>query len=241
MAIGSGTGITPLGGGPGSDTTAIHDDVAGEIAAVAEKVSPAGADVVLIEDSAAGNAKKRVSMTNLPLTGVAGTDVNAIHVSTASEISGITEKTNPVAADLLVIEDSAAGNAKKRITIGNIPIATSIAEATGEITTSSVTDVLATTMTLTPGAGTYIVRFSGSFALDNNNRSTFATIYANGVLVAASERERFGLNADSFVPFACDARVTVAAGQAIEGRWRVDDAGDVGTMRERTLVLEKVD
>lgn len=48
------------------DEYAIHEDVAGEIAAVAEKVAPVDADLVLIEDSAATNAKKRVQIGNLP-------------------------------------------------------------------------------------------------------------------------------------------------------------------------------
>ena len=51
----------------------------------------------------------------------AGIDTTAIHDDTAAEISAITEKTAPVAADLLVIEDSAASNAKKRLQVGNLP------------------------------------------------------------------------------------------------------------------------
>ena len=61
------------GGGPGSDTTAIHDNVAGEIAAVANKATPVGADFLLIEHSAAGNAKKHVLISSLP----GGTDTIA--------------------------------------------------------------------------------------------------------------------------------------------------------------------
>lgn len=45
----------------GADGSAIHDDTAGEIAAVALKATPAGADHILIEDSAAANAKKRTT------------------------------------------------------------------------------------------------------------------------------------------------------------------------------------
>ncbi len=49
-----------------TDADAIHDNVAAEISAVAEKATPADADLLLIEDSAAGNAKKRVQIGNLP-------------------------------------------------------------------------------------------------------------------------------------------------------------------------------
>lgn len=54
-----------IAGGAGSDTTAIHSNVSGEIAAVTEKTTPVGADLLLIEDSAATNAKKRLQISNL--------------------------------------------------------------------------------------------------------------------------------------------------------------------------------
>lgn len=50
-----------------------------------------------------------------------GTDSNAIHDNVSAEISAITEKVTPVSADLLIIEDSAAANVKKRVQIGNLP------------------------------------------------------------------------------------------------------------------------
>ena len=54
---------------------------------------------------------------------VTHTDTVAIHDNVSAEISAITEKTTPVNADLLLIEDSAASNAKKRVQIGNLPSA----------------------------------------------------------------------------------------------------------------------
>ena len=50
----------------GADATAVHDNVAAEISAVAEKVTPIAADFLLIEDSAAADAKKRIQIGNLP-------------------------------------------------------------------------------------------------------------------------------------------------------------------------------
>ena len=49
----------------GLDGDAIHDNVTGEIAAVAAKASPVDADVVLIEDSGASNAKKKATLGSL--------------------------------------------------------------------------------------------------------------------------------------------------------------------------------
>jgi len=49
-----------------TDADAIHDNVGSEISAIVEKVTPVGADVIIIEDSAATFAKKKVQITNLP-------------------------------------------------------------------------------------------------------------------------------------------------------------------------------
>jgi hypothetical protein len=48
------------------------------------------------------------------------TDSNALHKATSAEISALTEKTTPVSADVLVIEDSAASYAKKKVQIANL-------------------------------------------------------------------------------------------------------------------------
>ena len=52
--------------GSGTDTTAIHVDVAGEIAGIALKAAPVGADLLVVEDSAAANVKKRITLSALP-------------------------------------------------------------------------------------------------------------------------------------------------------------------------------
>lgn len=62
-------------GGAATDDAAIHDDEAGEINAITEKMSVADDDVFLIEDSAASYAKKRVKASNLPSGGGGGTDL----------------------------------------------------------------------------------------------------------------------------------------------------------------------
>lgn len=52
-------------GGPGTDTDAIHDNVAAEINVITEKTSPVSADILLMEDSEAANVKKKVQGGNL--------------------------------------------------------------------------------------------------------------------------------------------------------------------------------
>lgn len=98
------------------DLNAIHKNIAAEISTVTEKGTPIDADLILIEDSADSNNKKRIQIGNITLT-----DSDAIHDNIASEISAITEKATPISADLLIIEDSADSNNKKRVQIGNLP------------------------------------------------------------------------------------------------------------------------
>lgn len=64
---------TEVGAAAGTDADAIHDNVAGEIAAVTEKTTPVDADLLLMEDSADSNNKKRVQVGNLPGGGGGGT------------------------------------------------------------------------------------------------------------------------------------------------------------------------
>ncbi len=55
-----------------SDPRAFHDDEAGEFGGVEEKTSPVSADLIVIEDSAASNVKKRVQLGNIPTSQLAG-------------------------------------------------------------------------------------------------------------------------------------------------------------------------
>ena len=55
---------------------------------------------------------------------VSNTDANAIHNNISSEISALTEKALPISADLVIIEDSAASNAKKKVQLSNISMLT---------------------------------------------------------------------------------------------------------------------
>lgn len=57
--------VTTIEGGAGSDSTAIHDNVSGEISALTEKVTLHDNDLVIIEDSEASNAKKKAKIGNI--------------------------------------------------------------------------------------------------------------------------------------------------------------------------------
>lgn len=79
--------------GAGTDTTAIHNSVAGEINAIAPKSPPVGADVIVIEDSADSWAKKSVTLTDVvALAGGGGIDTYA-DVATAEALNGVANNT----------------------------------------------------------------------------------------------------------------------------------------------------
>lgn len=117
--------VSGSGGGAGTDADAIHDNVAAEISNVTLKGSPVSADELLIEDSANSYNKKSITIGTIPVTegqisDLNHTDSNAIHDNVNGEINAITGKTTPVDGDLLLIEDSEASNAKKKVTVANL-------------------------------------------------------------------------------------------------------------------------
>ena len=75
------------GSGVGDDPFAIHDNVSGEIVAIAEKTAPIAADEHLIEDSANSNAKASVKYSSLGSAGVAlkTTQIETIYVDTGGD------------------------------------------------------------------------------------------------------------------------------------------------------------
>lgn len=112
------------------------------------------------------------------------------------------------------------------------------ATAVDDITTVSLVDVVATGMTLTPPAGTYLVWFSGSTEKDDQSNA-YESIYFNNIKVDSSEvRSGFNLGGVTPIPFISIAKVTVDGAQTIEGRWRVD--GGTGTMHQRNLTALEV-
>lgn len=62
-----------------------------------------------------------LTITESQISDLSHTDADAIHDNVSGEIAVITEKASPVSGDWLLIEDSAASNAKKRVQIGNLP------------------------------------------------------------------------------------------------------------------------
>jgi hypothetical protein len=108
--------------------------------------------------------------------------------------------------------------------------------ASGEINTSSGTDVLVTSMTFTPGAGDYMVWFSSAMWIDQSNNDVFVSFYKGGSQVANSETSTNTTRPDHV---AKSKKITgVGASDAIEVRWRV--SGSTARMQSRNLQWMKV-
>ena len=74
--------------------SAIKDNVAGEINAITEKATPVSADLILIEDSADSNNKKKVQVGNLPSSGGGGDPSSWLDRSSATEDRFFVNSTN---------------------------------------------------------------------------------------------------------------------------------------------------
>jgi len=97
-------------GGAGTDTTAIHDNVDGEVNAVADKASPGGYDLILVEDSAASWAKKKVEVGKLGVWGVGSYDQ-----STATTLGTVADNkaTTYIAVGTIAVENNSGGTLSK--------------------------------------------------------------------------------------------------------------------------------
>jgi hypothetical protein len=96
-----------------------------------------------------------------------------------------------------------------------------------------------TGMTITPGAGDYLVSFSGSLANSSNNSEIDIAVYVNGVQAAASVRRYDNLASGDTIPSSIAAyKVTgVLDAQAIEIRWRTS-AGTASVWQRNMTVQE---
>lgn len=125
-------------------------------------------------------------------------------------------------------------------------IINSSATATVSTTSTSASDVLINSMTLTPVAGTYLALFTAAITNTGTNGDVSVSIYSGGSINSHSERTfspqfssgGLGGSPSLSFPMATHAIVTVNGSQAIEARWR-RSTGTMGATT-RTLVLIKL-
>jgi len=112
-------------------------------------------------------------------------------------------------------------------------------EATGGAgITTSMTMVLVPGMTIMPGAGTYLATFTGKYNIQTAGagaRSCAVAIFAAGSQVGDEDGSLEETNPRTFIR---QARVTVAGGQAIEGRFR--DVTGTSTAEVSNAILQLI-
>lgn len=111
--------FSAIGGAGGTDATAIHDDTAGEIHAIAsESPDPINAAGEIVYETATGGTwdKKRAAFSELPVT-----DSDAVHFGTANEfVTNSTEQTGTVNPNDLVLIERNADKAKRYVKASNL-------------------------------------------------------------------------------------------------------------------------
>lgn len=148
----------------------------GELSAV----MPAAEDLVEVEDDPSGT----------PASGRASLDAIAtLFAGLAGKIAALTEKVSPVSGDWLVIEDSAASNAKKKVQVGNLP-SSSVTKATAANIRAGTADTYVTSDGIESAAEEVTLTDAATIAVD---WSTFingnVTLAGNRTLGAPSNGE----------------------------------------------------
>jgi len=174
---------------------------------------------------------------------------NRIMVSSSGAIREATALTNgqlligstnaaPVAANLTEGNGIKITNSAGGITIANEPTITQVS-LSSPTTTTSTTDVLLNGMSITPGAGDYMVFFTGNLTNTNDRKQGTISLYKNGIKITDSEISTEGFQKESIIPVSITRYITgVNAGEAIDVRWNV--TSNTGTFYSRTLIVQKV-
>lgn len=174
---------------------------------------------------------------NRIMVSASGSIVEAAALNNGQLLIGSTS-TAPVAATLTAGTGISITNAAGAITIASSLSVINQATSVTDAVTISTTDVVITGMTVTPGAGDYLVFFTGAVENTGFGDPVTISIYTNGSQIAASvvKSESFGGMSN---PIGSNAFITnLGAGQAIEVKWKVSNG--TGTCHQRTLIVQKV-
>lgn len=215
----------------GATNGRIYVDVDGVVKSTTATTTPANA-VPLAIFSSSGAAITALSdnrtLLNQSITFGASGDIVAIAPNN-SAAAGATNKhadaghthTLPTGTPVDTSTSNAAGTANtvaRSDHTHNTVITNGFIDSVASATTSSATDAVINSMTLTPAAGTYIVSFEGVFSHGTNNGVTNYSIYAGAVQQANSVRSYTTQNNTKFA-VTTSAKVTVDGATAITAQW----------------------
>ena len=152
----------------------------------------------------------------------------------------LTAMVPPSANQVLVATSATTAAFQAAPSVPGAPLVIAVS-AVNAPTTTSTTDVApgavgGTGLTLTPGAGNYVVHASiATLQSSSANTNTFS-IYVNGVLVAKTSRGIRASANSGLMSVEVSAYITgVLAGQAVDVRWKV--SAGLGTLGARELIL----
>lgn len=127
--------------------------------------------------------------------------------------------------------------------VTGIPVLTTYVSATGTITTTSGTDALMTSMTVTPAAGNYRVDFNCDVQCNNAGGAVSFSFYVGGVQQGSSLRKTIPLDGGTLsigtgrdIVFVMDY-IAVNGSQAIEVRWST--SAGTATASARTMLVTR--
>jgi hypothetical protein len=168
-----------------------------------------------------------------------GSDI--ILTAGSGEINALTNKTLPVSADVIVLEDSAASFAKKKATLGSFspPFGTQYTnvENTTEVSTNSTSPV--TRLTLSPTglpSGTYRVGWFFNWSLSSSSYDFRARVTVGGTEYAYMSQEPKDPGTDQNVPASGFFPVVITTGSAtILLQYWVENSGVTGYMRNARM------
>ena len=109
---------------------------------------------------------------------------------------------------------------------------------TGPDLITSLTPIALTGLTVTPGAGRYLVMLSASGSMSNKAYTGHSVININGVNQAATVRRIQKNNAGDETTLAAQCEAVVADGQVIEPRFYTD--GGTFTLEERNFTIVRI-
>ncbi len=183
-------------------------------------------------NSAATLNNNRIMISN------GGAIVEAPALSNGQILIG-SNSSDPVASNLTAGNGIAITNAAGSITIANEPVINQIT-GTSTLTTTSTSDVsLSTPMSITPGAGDYLIFFNAVVSNSNNGRGVIMSLYVNGTKISSTEMQATsGVSNDKNTIAFSSYYTGLAAGQSIEIKWRAES--NTASITNRCLIVQKV-
>ena len=154
----------------------------------------------------------------------------------ASDWTGFTEETSPADDDMVLMERDSDG-AKRKVKRSNvIGIEPQSVNSQTYTNSTSATYAAISGMSITPGAGDYLLIFTGSVTNENEDGDFYVAAHVNGTIVASGER-RVEKIKTRVIPMALHCEITVGAAEVVDIKWKTA-TGTMG-MYDRVLTLIK--